>query len=274
MKRTVSAAVLGAVLVGCALLGLAPPAVAQGCTAAQITVVVQYGDDIRVGCASGGPETGYEALRSAFGSDFITYARGNGAGAVCRLGGNPSTNNCGSMPPANAYWAYFTGTPGGGWKYSDLGGGSSDPSPATVEGWRFQDSDARTAPSIAPPASAAPAPSPRPTRSPSAKPTRNPGSPTSSAPAAPDASATPTTPTTTPTTTDGPTPTAAASDLPATPDATDLVGDPSADLTNGAVAQTAAADDSSGGLSWVWGLVLLGVLAAAGGGAVVVRRRG
>ncbi len=36
------------------------------------------------------------------------------------------------------YWAYFHASRGGSWSYSNLGAGSYDPKPGSVEGWRFE----------------------------------------------------------------------------------------------------------------------------------------
>lgn len=271
MKRTVAAAVLAVIAVCSALFAAPGPAYAASCSASQITVVVQFPSRTEIGCAVGTADSGYAALTSA--GFQLSYATGNGAGAICGIDGYPRTN-CASMPPANAYWAYFRGTPGGGWKYSSIGGGSSNPDPGTVEGWRFQESSTTTAPSTAPPAPAAPSPTSAPTKKPSPKPTRGPGS-SATTPVAPDATSTGTGGATV-----GSSPSASASDLPltASPTATvaDRSADPSAEATDEAVASgtsESSAADSSGGLSWIWGLVLLGVLAAAGGGAFLVRRR-
>lgn len=271
MKRTVPALVMVVLgLLGGTLVATPAPAYAESCSSSQITVVVQFPDRTRIGCAPGDAASGYAVLRQAFGDDFITYAQGTGAGAVCRLDGFPSNNNCGRMPPANAYWAYFKGKPGGGWTYSTVGGGSSNPDPGTVEGWRFQDSDAQKAPSISPPGSTQPAPSSSPTSKPGGQPTQAGGSKPTRTPDAPDATATASgTPTASPTATAIPTASASAGDLPSgTPTSTD------ADASSApAGASSSTGDDSSGGLSWVWGLVLLLLLAGAGG-VVALRRRG
>lgn len=270
MKRTVAAAVLGTIAACSALFAISGPAYAATCSASQIPVVVQFPSRTEIGCAAGNADSGYAALRSA--GFQLSYATGSGAGAICGIDGYPRTN-CPSMPPANAYWAYFRGTPGGDWKYSSVGGGSSNPDPGTVEGWRFQESSTTTPPSTAPPAPAAPTPTSAPTKKPSSKPTRPTGG-SSATPKAPDASVTPTGGATA--SPGAPTATTTASDLPLTASPSDSSSIPATDPTDSTLAagpESAAPDsESSGGLSWVWGLVLLGALAAAGG-TVLVRRR-
>lgn len=272
MKRTVAAAVLGAIVACSALFASSAPAYAASCSSSQITVVVQFPSRTEIGCAAGNAGSGYAALEAAGFS--YTLATGNGAGAICGIDGYPRTT-CPAMPAANAYWAYYRGKPGGDWTYSTVGGGSSNPDPGTVEGWRFQESSKSTPPSTPPPGpAAAPSPTSAPTKKPSAKPTRAPGG---SAPtlAAPDATAT----ATGSAAAGSPSASANASDLPLAVSPTGSAITPSAGPTDStaqaapAAASTAEAG-SSGGMSWIWGLVLLGALAAAGGGTVLVRRRG
>ncbi|MCX6395436.1 MAG: hypothetical protein NTV23_03005 [Propionibacteriales bacterium] len=272
MKRTVAAAVLGTIAACSAFFAATGPAYAASCSASQITVVVQFPSRTEIGCSAGNVGSGYDALRSAGFS--YTLATGNGAGAICGIDGYPRTT-CASMPPANAYWAYFRGKPGGGWTYSTVGGGSSNADPGTVEGWRFQDTSTSTPPSSPPPGPANPSPTSAPTKKPVVTPTRSPGSaPTRLV--APDATATATG---SAVADSSPSASANASDLP-------LTGSPTVGASTSATAPTDATlaagpaetsvedSASSGGLSWIWGLVLLGVLAAAGGGTVLLRRRG
>lgn len=257
MKRTVSAAVLGAVVLGFAALVGSTPAYAAGCSASQITVVVQFPSRTEIGCAAGNVASGYAALESA--GFAITYAVGNGSGAICSIKGYPS-KQCVSMPPADAYWAYFRGEPGGDWTYSTRGGGSSNPDPGTVEGWRFGDG---AKPDLEPPAPTAPSP----TSAPTAKPTKKPTGHGATTPVAPDATAS-----VSATATGTPTATATASDLPAS----GAPVTPTNGATNAVIASSddePADTDDSDGVSWVWGLVLLGVFAAIGGGILFTRRR-
>lgn len=268
MKRVL----LVGLLVAAATVTVPAPAQAAGCTGGTgVTVVVQYGDGpTEVGCAPGDPSSGYDALEDAGFS--ITYAQGNGAGAVCRLNGYPSANNCGSMPPADAYWAYFHGEPGGAWTYSNVGGGAYNPKPGTVEGWRFA-GNADTPPDLPPPANPV-----KPTAAPTKK-------PTTKASPRPGSSGSVGTPTTGPSASSTPSPTVSATataSVGATDDPTlDPSGDPTLAPTSGptvvAVDEPGSlpdGDSKRGGLSWIWGVVLIGGLAAAGGATALARRRG
>lgn len=281
MKRSVPAAVLGALALGLAVLGLSSPAHARTCSSAEITVVVQFPNRTETRCSPSSAATGYRALELA-GFD-LSYARGSGAGAICGIDGYPRTE-CPAMPPANAYWAYFKGTPGAGWEYSSVGGGTSRPKAGTVEGWRFQDSNATKEPSTAPPGGSAAPVTAAPTKTPSAKPSRAPATAQGSAPTR---GATPT-----PAESGGaasPTGTASskatakpggarssASEAPLpdpddTPTGTPDAGSLAAQANPASL--TGAESDSTSGSSWVWGLVLLGVLGAAAGGTAYKRRR-
>ncbi|MFL6062640.1 MAG: hypothetical protein ACJ72E_15540 [Marmoricola sp.] len=200
------------------------PAQAAPCSGSTgVTVVVQYdASHTQVGCAPGDPGSGYDAL-SAAGFNVLP-AQGSGAGAICKINSYPTDANCGAMPPANAYWAYFHARPGGSWSYSTEGGGTYDPAPGSVEGWRFNRGDGveKRPPSIAPPA-AATTPTPHPTKHPAKHPTGK-----------------------------------------ATPQTFEEPGPVTTD----------AATHTSGSTSWIWGVVLIALVAAVGGGVALRRRRG
>lgn len=256
MKRIMSFAVLLA-----ALAFVPEPAqAATGCSKADVTVVVQFPDHTAVGCASGDPDTGYHALQKA--GFVLTYAQGNGAGALCSIEGYPG-HACANMPPANAYWAYFHARPGGSWTFSNEGGGTYDPAPGSVEGWRFGDGSApsKTAPALAV-STPTPKPTPKQTPKPSSKPSRKPSSKPTAA-ATPTGTATPTS-----------SPTKAPLPMPATP--VPVTPAPSVTPTVSAVAPASkpASSSTEGGLSWIWGPVLLGFLGVAGAATYVARRRG
>jgi len=261
---------LGAFLVG------TPAAQAAACSGTSgVTVVVQFPDWTEIGCAAGNPSSGFAALTSAGFS--LTYAQGNGAGALCRIDGVPGSNPCTSMPPANAYWSYWHAKPGGSWGYASTGGGAYDPAPGSVEGWRF--GDGKTAPSTKPPAVSSPKPTPKPSPKPSTKPSAKP---------APEPTAKPTTatqaaaPTATASGTAAPTATATASASSAAPSPSastsdDASSDPTADTTVAAAGtedEAPGASDDSGGLSWVWGVALLAVVGTAGTVTYLRRRQG
>jgi len=119
---------------GASALSLAPTARAAPCSnAVGVTVVVQYGDPLgtSVGCATGDPATGLEALQKS-GHRFTFVPRQQGF--VCAIDDRPNPCNNG---PANAYWSYWHAGPGGSWSYGSTGAGSYKPPSGSVEGWAF-----------------------------------------------------------------------------------------------------------------------------------------
>ena len=115
-------------------LSLAPTARAAPCSnAVGVTIVVQYGDPLgtSIGCATGDPATGLEALeRSGHRYTFVPRQ----PGFVCTIDDRPNPCNNG---PANAYWSYWHAQPGDSWSYGSIGAGSYDPPSGSVEGWAF-----------------------------------------------------------------------------------------------------------------------------------------
>lgn len=138
-------------------LASAPAAHAAGCsTTSGVTVVVDFGPlggGVQVGCAGGGQPSGLDAL-SAAGFTYTFVPRQ--VGLVCQLDARPSPCN---GAPANAYWSYWHGRPGGSWSYSTLGAGSYAPPAGSAEGWAF---GAGAQPGAGPPALPAPPPPARP----------------------------------------------------------------------------------------------------------------
>lgn len=261
-----------ALLLAAAALVVPAPSYAAACSSTTgVTVVVQFPDGhTESGCAPGNPSSGYHALNAAgFSTDLVTA--GGGIGALCRIDGQPTNASCHSMPASNAYWAYFHAKRGGSWSYSNEGGGSYDPAPGSVEGWAF---GAGTAPTTAPPAAVVSTPKPTPTKKPTATPTK--------AAAKPHATPTPTqTSTSTPGTTASATPTPTAK---ATPTGTSSPTPRSSASAGYTVVNRAAGmgehdtpppkNSGSGGLSWIWGVVLLAAVLAVAGVTALRRRRG
>jgi len=163
----VAVAVLGATLVATGFAPV-PPAgavVAAGsaggpCTGSDsVTVVVdasRLGGGVRTGCAAGSPRNGLEALRAA---GFTVRGTARFPGFVCRIDDAPASDPCLDSAPADAYWAYWHGPPGGGWTYSDTGAADRRPPVGSVEGWVFSD-ETGAPPSVAPPARVAAVPPP------------------------------------------------------------------------------------------------------------------
>jgi hypothetical protein len=151
-------AALLTVLAGTALAVPAAPAAAAACTdSSGVTVVVDFaslGGGTQTGCTSGDPSSGLAALRAT--GHTPTRAAQEPGYFLCRIDGKPANDPCQRTSPANAYWSYWHGKPGGSWTYSDLGPADYNPAPGTVEGWAF---GAGKPPSSPPPrASAAPSP--------------------------------------------------------------------------------------------------------------------
>jgi hypothetical protein len=131
-RFTALVAAIAATSVGA--LSLASIAEAAPCgTRAGVTIVLEYGDPLgtSVGCATGDPATGLEALKSA-GHRYTFVPRQ--PGFVCTIDARPDPCNNG---PANAYWSYWHAQPGGSWSYGSIGAGSYDPPSGSVEGWAF-----------------------------------------------------------------------------------------------------------------------------------------
>ena len=105
---------------GVSALSLAPNAQAAPCgSRAGVTIIVEYGDPVGtlVGCATGDPATGLEALKiSGYRYTFVPRQ----PGFVCTIDARPNPCNNG---PANAYWSYWPARPGGSWSYGSIGAG-------------------------------------------------------------------------------------------------------------------------------------------------------
>jgi len=159
--------VLVALLLAVPLVATGGTADAAGCSAQQVTVVVQYlGGGAVTRCTKGDPNTGVEALTSAGFS--YTYSPRE-PGFVCTINGNPGNRDC--MKPK--YWSYWhASSPTGPWTYSSEGAGTYDPAPGSVEGWRF---DCGAAPGGATKcAASSPKPSPKPKPAPAPTPSPRP----------------------------------------------------------------------------------------------------
>ncbi len=125
------------------------PAQAAGCLSSQIAVVVSFnelGGGTQIACI-GDVDSGFAALAAA-GYDVTPVA---GQPFVCRINDVPANDPCQRIPPATAYWAYWTAPMGGTWSYAAIGAGSQDPEPGAVQGWSF---GADSEPAIAPPGAA------------------------------------------------------------------------------------------------------------------------
>ena len=155
-----------------------------------VTVVVDFaafGEAVDVGCAPGSPPSGFEALGAA--GFEVTRVQSN-PGFVCRLHGLPDAANedCQKIPPATAFWSYWTAVRGGDWRLSQTGASAAPR--GDYEGWTFS-SGSSTPPRFSVPAAATTSTNPTPTSTP----------PTPSLTTPPTSDTTPTTTSTSPTTT-------------------------------------------------------------------------
>lgn len=271
MKRLLYAVLL---LAGIALVPVGPADAAACSGTSGVTVVVQFPDRTETGCAPGDPSSGYQALKWA--GFEVVLATGSGAGAICSIDHYPD-HDCPAMPPQSAYWAYFHAQPGGSWSYSSVGGGSYDPKPGTVEGWRFGSGSAPSSPPPGTKPSPSPTASSRPAGTPTARPTTAPtsGSPAGGTPATGGTAVA--APRATAGTPSGPDASASATGTPST-GASSAPNDGSVPSGQGAEAagslpKSPLRTESSGGGSWIWGVLLVGVLGAAAGTTAVRRRR-
>lgn len=131
-RRWVAALILIAAVVPA--LGARADDANHACDDDGVTVVVDFqelGGGVNVRCAPQPVTSGFDALRRA----AISYDQYQGF--VCRIAGKPEEGPCDRYPPANAYWAYWTATPGGQWVYSKFGAGSRKPAAGSYDGWSF-----------------------------------------------------------------------------------------------------------------------------------------
>lgn len=157
-------------------------------TASGVTVVVdfqQLGGGVKVRCATGGADTGFQALdRSGFSwTPTVRFP-----GFLCRIDGVPADDPCQTTPPTTRYWSYWNATRGGTWCYGNFGAGNRTPPAGTVEGWSMsldRGTSSAPEPRVAPPAWVPGAPrtmpdstcsqGPAPTTTPTPPPTTAPG---------------------------------------------------------------------------------------------------
>src|SRR5215207_3267595 len=154
LGRRLSLGAVAVLLAGIPVLAGPAPARAAACPGTSgVTVVVDFGSGIAVGCAAGDPSSGLSALTAA---GFGYTAVPGQPGLVCSINDVPGP--CAGPPPTSAYWSYWHAQPGRSWVYSNTGAGTYNPAPGSVEGWSF---GAGVAPGIAPP-QPAPVPPPAP----------------------------------------------------------------------------------------------------------------
>ena len=130
---------LGPILIGIVALVAARPPVAEAapCAIGEGTTVVvdfaAFGGGVEVRCAPTAG-TGFEALAEAGFS--VTRVQSNPA-FLCRIDGWPTVESepCLDIPPASAYWSYWTARLGGDWSFSTQG--AAGKIRGDFEGWAF-----------------------------------------------------------------------------------------------------------------------------------------
>jgi hypothetical protein len=109
-----------------------------------VTVVVNFKafhGRIKIRCAPGNPDNGIQALRQA--GYTLKGTKETGLAFVCRINRKPSPKRqkCITIPPANAYWAYYHAKRGAKkWTYSSTGPLSYHPPQGSIEAWAWGDS--------------------------------------------------------------------------------------------------------------------------------------
>ncbi|MGN6252119.1 MAG: hypothetical protein ACTHNS_09940 [Marmoricola sp.] len=161
--------------------GLVPAAMAATgyCTGAGVNVVVDFTDQgggIARGCAVHG--AGGDAWDAFGAAGFPLTPVQSYPGAVCRVSGRPADASCQGMPPADAYWGFFT-SHGSGWSYASVGPTSYTVEDGDTVAFAWQSTSARQQPRTAPAAprrssAAAPAAHSTPAPTPAGEPTRQP----------------------------------------------------------------------------------------------------
>ena len=177
-------AVATAALVALAVVPAGPASAASGRCApgTGVTVVVDYGPlggGVVIGCDPDGAGKPAPQVISAAGFtlDYVQSQQG----FVCRVDGQPASEDCQDTPPGNAYWGLFwSDADPASWVYSSEGVGSLDLPAGSSIGWRFQDGGSRENPSQ-PPTAAKPSPSPEPKPEPSKTPSPKPAEPSKTA---------------------------------------------------------------------------------------------
>jgi hypothetical protein len=109
-----------------------------------VTVVVNFKafhGGIKIRCAPGHPDNGIQALRQA--GYTVKGTKQTGLAFVCRINRKPSPKRqkCITIPPANAYWAYYHAKrKAKKWTYSSTGPLSYHPPQGSIEAWAWGDS--------------------------------------------------------------------------------------------------------------------------------------
>ncbi len=249
---------LVAVLIGAAasVVGLSAPATAAGCAAGTgVTVVVGSG----VRCDRN--DSGKANQNFAAAGHTLSYAK-RSPGFVCRVDGAPASDPCTVTSPADAYWGLFwSDGKSGKWIYSSLGVDSLDVPKGGWVAFVFQNSDAKTWPSMKPITQQAAAPKPTTKPTPKPAPNSKPTSATSSV--APSASAPTTGPSASATT--SPSAQQPATGATVSTDDTAAAEQTSVDPVN------SSAESGGGADVWLAAVAVLAILGAAT--FVIVRRR-
>lgn len=137
---------LAALLIGtaAAVVLASGPAGASAC-AGGVGVTVVVGDDVT--CDPEGGESAADSLKNT--GHTVTYVDSQ-PGFICQIDGVPATS-CARTPPADRYWGVFwsDGT-SGSWKYSSVGASGLVVPDGGWVAFVFQQTSAKTLPSVQP----------------------------------------------------------------------------------------------------------------------------
>ncbi|MGV8966181.1 MAG: hypothetical protein ACOH2F_07860 [Cellulomonas sp.] len=123
------------------LQGAAPSGACAGASGVSVVVdLTDLGGDVVVGCATGDPTTGRQALVDA--GFAVADAP---TGMICTI--NSAPDPC-PVTFEGSYWSYWSAGATSGWTAYAVGADSSDPVPGSFEGWRYNDGS--TGPGVEP----------------------------------------------------------------------------------------------------------------------------
>jgi len=121
--------------------GVVPAGACAGGTGVSVVVdLTDLGGDVVVGCATGDPATGRQALADA---GFV--ATDAPTGMICAI--NSAPDPC-PVTFEGSYWSYWSADASSDWTAYAVGADASDPAPGAFEGWRYN--DGTTGPGVQP----------------------------------------------------------------------------------------------------------------------------
>lgn len=121
--------------------GVVPAGACEGASGVSVVVdLTDVGGDVVIGCATGDPATGRQALLDA---GFVVADAPTGM--ICTI--NSAPDPC-PVTFEGSYWSYWSADAASDWTAYAVGADSSDPVPGGFEGWRYN--DGTTGPGVQP----------------------------------------------------------------------------------------------------------------------------